>query len=352
MYTDCGHRHQTLPRLIDLTGWFLFLLSLVSSCLAAQVDIGRVFSLHPDYPIDSTYMGVRFLGTFELRPTLMNGYRPRGLSALAWDPDQGRLYAVSDRGFIVHLVPFFSSGRLVRITMTDIFPLRAHDGRKLSRFLGDAEGLSISAHRDNVRANSELQIAFENRPRVERYDVTGKHLGTIPLPAPLAAKDAYRHRNKELESLARHPRYGLLTAPELPLTVTDEAVFTIFSLRGRQWQYAPLDFATASISGMEVTPDGSLLLLERQVTHILRPIIYALRRLELDDTEPTTTLVAQDLLILDSSQGWALDNFEAIAWHEGDRYFLLSDDNQNPWQKTLLVYLQLLTLPARTDGTR
>ena len=49
----------------------------------------------------------------------------------------------------------------------------------------------------------------------------------------------------------------------------------------------------------------------------------------------------EEIARFDSSQGWAVDNFEGVAHHIDNRYFIVSDDNANPQQKTLLVYLAL-----------
>ena len=42
-----------------------------------------------------------------------------------------------------------------------------------------------------------------------------------------------------------------------------------------------------------------------------------------------------------STDGWKIDNFESVTHHRNDRYFVISDDNESVFQKTLLVYLQV-----------
>ena len=60
----------------------------------------------------------------------------------------------------------------------------------------------------------------------------------------------------------------------------------------------------------------------------------------------------EPIVILDTSQGWSVDNFEGLARHRGMKFFLVSDDNFKGIQRTLLVYLELLDEwgPAATDG--
>ena len=51
-----------------------------------------------------------------------------------------------------------------------------------------------------------------------------------------------------------------------------------------------------------------------------------------------------------SKRGWKIDNFESVARHEGNRYFVISDDNENPIQKTLLLYFEIISDgPASVD---
>ncbi len=46
------------------------------------------------------------------------------------------------------------------------------------------------------------------------------------------------------------------------------------------------------------------------------------------------------LAVLDSSQGWSVDNFEGLARHRGLKFFMVSDNNFSALQKTLLVYFE------------
>ena len=72
------------------------------------------------------------------------------------------------------------------------------------------------------------------------------------------------------------------------------------------------------------------------------PIVIALRRTELARGARDSPLAVETLAVLDSSLGWSVDNFEGLARHRGRRLFLVSDDNFNELQRTLLVYLEIL----------
>ena len=55
---------------------------------------------------------IRFLGMLQLPNPTLDGMRFSQLSGLAWDDDDGILYAISDRGFLFHLQPVFENGVL------------------------------------------------------------------------------------------------------------------------------------------------------------------------------------------------------------------------------------------------
>ncbi len=47
-------------------------------------------------------------------------------------------------------------------------------------------------------------------------------------------------------------------------------------------------------------------------------------------------------VVLDSGKGHQIDNFEGLARHRGNRFFLVSDDNDLFLQRSLLMYFELL----------
>ena len=67
---------------------------------------------------------LRFLGMLELPDITQNGLRLSQLSGLAWDEDDGVLYAISDIGGLFHLHPEFQKGALVGLKLLKAMPLR------------------------------------------------------------------------------------------------------------------------------------------------------------------------------------------------------------------------------------
>jgi hypothetical protein len=93
--------------------------------------------------------------------------------------------------------------------------------------------------------------------------------------------------------------------------------------------------------GLASWSDNEILILERRFISLFHPQLISVRRATLghDQLQP---LAVTEIVRLDSSRGWALDNFEGIARHEGSCFFLINDDNRSPLQSTLLTYMMLL----------
>ncbi|MBA3492837.1 MAG: esterase-like activity of phytase family protein [Gammaproteobacteria bacterium] len=146
-----------------------------------------------------------------------------------------------------------------------------------------------------------------------------------------------------------HPTFGLLTIPARPLAGGDQALFTIYSLDDRTWRYAPLDYQHSAAVALETAADGSLIVVERRYEGFFKPIVFAIRRLSLNSAPPGSVAV-EEVVQFNPEDGWTVDNYEGIARHEGNRYFLVSDDNQNLIQRTLLLYFEILPSPRRPQA--
>jgi hypothetical protein len=309
---------------------------------ARSVEIGRGFSLSEAYKPGDVYMGIRLLGALRLKSPTVNGLQPRELSGLAWDADEGVLYAVSDDGFIVHMRPKFTGDILSGVDLVSAHLLLDEQGRPCPERMTDAEGLVAWASRNGTVGDTELVVSFEREPRISVFRPDGALVRTIPLPAALGDLAGYSGDNHELEALTAHADFGLITAPERPLRAAQSGRFTLYSADGREWTYPPLHPEYSTVAGLETMPGGDLLILERRFSSIFKPVIFAVRRVKLSARGDDPDIPVHEVVHLDTSKGWAVDNFEAIARHEGNRYFLVSDDNENAFQKTLLLYFEVL----------
>ena len=181
---------------------------------------GILHDLSTDYPPGSDFMGVRLLGTLDLDAVRTDGgHTLHSLSALGYDADADRLYALSDRGVLFHLALEFEAdtGHLVQARVITSHPLRDGRGRALRGRMADAEGLVLRDHRNGVEGDTRVLVSFERRARVMEFDVTGHPTGAVALPAGLRSEHAYRGGNKALEAITLHGERGVLVGPEQPL---------------------------------------------------------------------------------------------------------------------------------------
>ncbi len=305
------------------------------------ITVSQPYRLSPHVAPGETTMGIRLLGSVELTRTLVADLPLGGLSALAWDQDESRLYALSDHGDLFHLRPHFDNGTLVRVEALTAFALRDRRGRVLEGRRADAEGLALQRANNGKTGDSLLAVSFERHPRIVRFRPDGRYVEQLELPADLHDISRYADPNKALEALTWLPGLGFLSAPERPLAGTGDGTISLFALDGRSWRYPLLATPNASLVDMQALPDGSLLTLERGHGLMFLPIVISLRHTWVTADNTGQRLPVSTIAILDSSQGWSVDNFEGLSHHQGLTFFMVSDDNFKALQKTLLVYFEL-----------
>lgn len=313
------------------------------------LDVSRPYRLSPNVAPGETHMGIRLLGSVELASTAIAGLTLGGLSGLAWDEDESRLYALSDAGALFHLRPHFDNGHLVRVQLLAAFALRDHHGRALEGRRADSEGVVLQHGSNGKSGDSLLAVSFERSPRIVLFRPDGRYVETLRLPADLAGGERFSSPNQGLESLTWLPVTGFLTAPERPLTGDGDGIVSLFALDGRVWRYPLLATPKASLVDMQARPDGSLLTLERGHGLMFLPIVISLRHTRVTAENAGQRLAVTTLATLDSSRGWSVDNFEGLTRHREGKFFMVSDDNFSALQKTLLVYFQALNVVDTGD---
>ena len=315
-----------------------------SSSVATPQRISSPHSMSRDLRAGEIYMGVRLLGALKLDAIAIDGHLLGGLSALGWDNDEQLLYAVSDRGYVFHLrVEFDEDGLLHAVQALSAHVLRDARGRALQGRLADSEGLVVRDGNNGKPGDAQLVISFERRPRVIRFDPFGTMLGSEALPAELRDINNYSHSNRALESIAWHPKWHYLTAPEQPMRGASEAIVPLYALDpARHWRYPLAAEPNAGLTAIEVLDDGSILTLERGFGVFFIPVISTLRRIATLPEQTGALLAPQTIARFSSGEEWYLDNFEGLT-HLGDgRILIVSDDNSSAFQSTLLAAFALL----------
>lgn len=333
-----------MPRLL-----LAFILMLGLSTCAANEFRATPISLADQVSVGDAYAGIRLLGALRLADTQINGLRLCGLSGLAWDEDEGLLYAISDIGGLFHLRPEFDvQGYLTGIQPVAAYPLRDELDRPVRSPYDDAEGLTLRNGDNQKAGDSELLVSFEVKSRIVRYSPTGLWRGEERLPDPLRDLRNYSNSNHALEAITLDPRWGVLVGTEVPLHGDPSGQIRIFRLDGRFWRYPLSNAPRSALVAMEALPEGGLLTLERAFVAPLRPLIISLRQTVLPAPEGNAPLKVTDVAVFDSSQGWLLDNFEGLTRYRDRRFFMISDDNCSAWQSTLLVHFEWLPTAPTT----
>lgn len=275
---------------------------------------------------------LRYLGGLKL-----SSRDPRfgGLSGLTFTADGRRLVAVSDHGFwfTAELVSD-PDGVPEAIVGADLSPLLGPDGTPLQGRRRDAEAVE--------RAPSGAYIvSFERAHRLLRYGAAGGSAGARPtlLATPPALGGA--PANGGVEAIAVLGPGRLLVVTE-DLRVGADAVAGWLIDGARAWplsyltrhRFKPTDFA--------LLPSGDVLALERRYGPIAGPGAR-LVRIGRAAIVPGARLAGTELARL--VPPLTVDNMEGLAVRRAPDgatlVYLLSDDNYNPLQATLLMVFRL-----------
>lgn len=327
--------------------WLIFLITVLSyGCVAAAETPpteGAVAITSVSVPLDPERSDVRRLGRLVYRGglELSSGASAfGGLSGVLIDTEGERLLAVTDRGAWLQAKFIYDArGDLAGLTNARMGPLLGSDGKRFVRRAADAEALAF-------QANGDLLVAFEGNHRLVRYGPSrtpfSKAIETTPAPSPLAGMP----RNGGMEAVVALTDGRLLAFSE---ELYSDGETLIAAVReGTGWQA----LALAAEPGFRPTdatllPGGDVLLLERRVS-LLGGLEARLRVIPAGDIKPGTRLVGRELARLGPPR--TSDNFEGVAARRGRHgetlIYLLSDDNFNPLQRTLLMMFEIVGTPA------
>lgn len=259
-----------------------------------------------------------------------------GLSGLLVSADGARLLAVSDTGrWWTAGLRYDGEGRLIGLEDGRMARLRDLDGDALSKKRWrDAESLA-------ELADGSILVSFEHKHRIWRYGADGGPLSTPPTawPKPKGLGDA--PDNSGLEALAALADDDLLALTEDQENGTGKVGYL---WRGGAWSrltYLPeANFKPTGASRLPGSDD--LLVLERAYS-LLGGVRVRLVRLAAGDIRAGAALRGEELARW--NQSLTIDNFEAVATRRGPDgetlVYLLSDDNFNQLQRTLLLMFAL-----------
>ncbi len=320
----------------------LFKLSLIFSSLFFSASVLANHFVYQFVPEDFTtteFMQLRQISSLGIGTQKVNGLTVNELSGLAWDAEKQLLYAISDSAILYYIKPIIKQGKLTAAKVVQAYPLKDKKGKALKGKYRDSEGLSLK-HNQQGRV-TELIISFERKFRVSRFDLKGKFLGHIKLPKVLRKKKNYQSKNKGLESVTLHPKWGVITAPERPLKIAPPHYHTLYSSKGQIWHFKESVHRNSSVTGLETLPNGDILVLERSYNGLFSAMVISLRQVKLSACNQQHQCEVIDIAVFNSLDGWRIDNFEGLTHYKGNQYFMVSDDNESPLQSTVLVLFEL-----------
>jgi hypothetical protein len=286
--------------------------------------------------LDKKNLGIRILDQKLLRYTEIEGIPFAEISDLAYYAPVQKLFMVSDEGrlFVFHAV---FSDKIEDIRAIAAVPLTKKGGKRFKKWRKDSEGMTLDGR-------GRLMISFEGKAKIgwfhKNSEKIGQRIKKYTLPKVLQNIQNYRSKNKSLEALAWHPKYGLLTVAEWPLKQDNKKRQTVYALSGKQWHFKAEPEARSAVSALEVMEDGNLLVLERSYTGLTEPFVVTLKKVYLNQCRNGWCRI-KVLVKMNSHKGWDVDNFEGLTRVGKHRYVMVSDDNDNFFQKTLLIYFEV-----------
>jgi hypothetical protein len=266
-----------------------------------------------------------------------------GLSGLGFTGDDGRLVMVTDRGnFVSGQLIYDEAHSPVSLVGVTIEAIQNSRGANLPRpYARDAEALAVIVREGTPTG---VRVGFENLTRVADFELVGGvprgPAREVAIPEWLTAT----RTNQTLEAVCIAPPASPIAGSTLLLTegVIDDDGFHSAWLLGRS-DKGPLSYrsgAGTDPSDCAFLPNGDLLVLERGVA--LLSFHVRLKRVAAADVRPGAHMVGEILL---EATGADIDNMEGIATHTAPdgsiRITLVSDDNFNDWQRSLLLEFSL-----------
>ena len=253
--------------------------------------------------------------------------RLHGLSDLRIGAD-GAVVAVSDAGDLFEArLKLDEAGRLVGLTDGKLSPLKGLDGQPLQgKAQGDAEGLAVLATGDRL-------VSFERDHRIWLYPRAAD--GTFGPPRAVNKPATTFPENEGMEALTAYPAAG----PDAYLVGGEEGEVWLCRLSVPCVGVAPQsppDF-TWGLSGFAAFEGQAVASLFRAYDPVRG--WRAQVRFVVDPRAPAAKQAVAASLTLDGAV--TRDNFEGIALTRtpagATRVYLLSDDNDAPQERTLLM---------------
>lgn len=306
--------------------------------IAGPITVQAVsIPIDPLHPSNNSVGDLTYIGGLVLTS---NAPEFGGFSGLEISSDGKQLTAISDRGYwltadIRAEGAEGAEGNVPKgLDNVRMAPLLTSTKLPVQGSWADAEGL--------VRSPSGgMLVSFERRHRVWYYPFDVDGFNALPKPVKLPPVVKKIRSNKGLESVAYLDDGRLLMLTEQTFDIRDRLMGWLETPEGFDVIYVKPS-GIFHITDMAKLPNGDLLLLERRYTIIGGPGMQ-IRYISKQDIRPGALLDGR--IIASLSSRYNIDNMEGLAVRpgpNGETYlYLISDDNFNEIQRTLLLVFKL-----------
>lgn len=322
-----------LFKYLDIKPVFFFCL-IYSGIVIADQSIARQVHFTSEQIENLEAKGFLLLGALQLQSTLSPEQRLIEISGVAWDNDEQSLILLSDRGFIIHTKPVFTDEQLTDLFFISYHQLLDKKGKALKYKPSDSEGLALINSNNNQYNDTELLVSFERIPRIIRYSPDGKFLSKVNINNALSDIKNYKSENRSMEAITLHNKFKIITGPEQ--TLNKNKSLSLHDLDDKEWSFKATNEKYGSLVGLTTLPNNQIIALERIFPNVFAGVTNVIHLITLEDN----SLKQERLVKLDPVDGFN-ENFEGISWHKENRFFMISDDNENIFQKTLLIYFAI-----------
>ena len=296
--------------------------------------------LFPDDPGRKRLGALRYLGGVALD---LDDERFGGWSALDVSDDGQRLLAVSDSGYWMTASLTYDGDALSGVESPHIAAILDEAGEPVSGDFADSEGLADLG-------DGAYAVSFEREHRIWRYGLGSDWSGVddalpTPIRTPLGTEALSNNAGMEgvtrigdwLWSAQEH------TTGDAPVHIFSRTHLTDPEITGNAYLVAME--AEFGVTELEADGVGGLYILQRFWSRDVgnRIHIFHLSAEQIADAANVTELHPVLLAAIGPDE-MSVDNFEGMAIIEteaGTRFFLISDDNYNDSQRTLLMSFAL-----------
>jgi len=229
------------------------------------------------------------------------------ISALAYKND--RLYVLSNKADIYVYNLSIKNSKIAELHFIEKKTLRNKKNHKLQNKKEDSEGLCFK--------ENDLLVSFERKNRIELYSLDARKKKDVKIHPLLKDKKNYREENQGLESVAYNKRYGVITAPEIPLK--KQKLSTIYSKK-KSWSFKE----NGHITAIEFISENRVLVLLRDKALV-----------SVDLSKCIDGLCESKKLIK------VKGSFEGLTKIKDNIYMMANDNDGSYFQKTHLVLFEI-----------